>query len=174
MTESPRARGRTLSNKQQAFVREYLKDNNATQAAIRAGYSERTAKEQGCRLLTKVHVQAALQAEQARLQQDCDWDVAEKKRRLRYVFDMADKGNPVTDRYGNPTGEYQRNYAAMVKSVEVMGKFDGELTEKRDVTTRRSVLDMSMEELKQELRMLDAQLAELGLDSDGKPLGPKH
>lgn len=48
--------------KRAAFVAEYLVDLNATQAAIRAGYSERTAKQQGARLLTKGDVQAELQA----------------------------------------------------------------------------------------------------------------
>jgi phage terminase small subunit len=51
----------SLNPKQAAFVREYLKDFNATQAAIRAGYSQKTAKEQGSRLLlTNVHVKAAV------------------------------------------------------------------------------------------------------------------
>lgn len=49
-----------LNAKQRAFVREYLIDLNATQAAIRAGYSAKTAKEQGARLLTNVHVAAAI------------------------------------------------------------------------------------------------------------------
>lgn len=49
-----------LKPKQQAFVDEYLVDLNATQAAIRAGYSERTANEQGARLLANVSVQAAI------------------------------------------------------------------------------------------------------------------
>lgn len=49
-----------LSDKQRAFVDEYLIDLNATQAAIRAGYSQKTAQEQGARLLSKVMVQAAL------------------------------------------------------------------------------------------------------------------
>ncbi|MDW9772563.1 terminase small subunit [Sinorhizobium meliloti] len=51
-----------LTAKQRAFVREYLVDLNATQAAIRAGYSAKTAKEQGARLLTNVHVAAAVAA----------------------------------------------------------------------------------------------------------------
>lgn len=49
-----------LTAKQQAFVDEYLVDLNATQAAIRAGYSERTAEQQGSRLLRNVQVQAAV------------------------------------------------------------------------------------------------------------------
>jgi phage terminase small subunit len=42
------------------FVSEYLIDLNATQAAIRAGYSENTAEVQGPRLLGNVRVQAAI------------------------------------------------------------------------------------------------------------------
>lgn len=53
---------RGLTAKQQMFVKEYLVDLNATQAAIRAGYSEKTAKEMGYELLTKPHVQVAIQA----------------------------------------------------------------------------------------------------------------
>lgn len=47
-----------LNEKQKRFAREYLIDRNATQAAIRAGYSERTAHAQGCRLLKHAEVQA--------------------------------------------------------------------------------------------------------------------
>ncbi len=49
-----------LTPKQARFVEEYLIDLNATQAAIRAGYSKKTAKQQGQRLLTNVDVQAAV------------------------------------------------------------------------------------------------------------------
>jgi phage terminase small subunit len=58
-----------LNAKQQAFVNEYLVDLNATQAAIRAGYSERSAHELGHRLLQKPEVAAAIeQAKQARVE----------------------------------------------------------------------------------------------------------
>ncbi len=46
-----------LTEKQQRFVDEYLIDLNATQAAIRTGYSAKTANEQGARLLANVSVQ---------------------------------------------------------------------------------------------------------------------
>lgn len=46
-----------LNPKQKRFCDEYLVDMNATQAAIRSGYSKHTAKSQGQRLLTKVDVQ---------------------------------------------------------------------------------------------------------------------
>lgn len=47
----------TLSPMQQLFVQEYLVDLNATQAAIRAGYSPATARSQGQRLLTIVDIE---------------------------------------------------------------------------------------------------------------------
>lgn len=49
-----------LTAKQQRFVDEYLKDLNATQAAIRAGYSKKTADQQASRLLTNVKVREYL------------------------------------------------------------------------------------------------------------------
>lgn len=53
-----------MTPKQERFVQEYLVDLNATQAAIRAGYSERTAKVIGHENLTKPDVQAAIAAAQ--------------------------------------------------------------------------------------------------------------
>lgn len=52
----------SLNENQRRFVAEYPVDLNATQAAIRAGYSERTAKQQGARLLTNADVKAAIDA----------------------------------------------------------------------------------------------------------------
>ena len=52
----------TLTPKQELFVNEYLVDWNATQAAIRAGYSERTAQEQGSRLLAQQAIKTAVDA----------------------------------------------------------------------------------------------------------------
>ncbi len=49
-----------LREKQQRFVEEYLIDLNGTQAAIRTGYSARTANEQASRLLANVSVQQAI------------------------------------------------------------------------------------------------------------------
>lgn len=49
-----------LTKKQQLFVDEYLIDLNATQAAIRAGYSVDSAKEIGCENLTKPNIQQAI------------------------------------------------------------------------------------------------------------------
>ncbi|WP_323785758.1 terminase small subunit [Thalassovita sp.] len=49
-----------LSDRQRDFVLAYLKDPNAKQAAIEAGYSPKTAKQQGSRLLTNVDLQRAI------------------------------------------------------------------------------------------------------------------
>ena len=50
----------TLRDKHARFVAEYLVDLNATQAAIRAGYSAKTAEQQGYRLLRNVQIAAAV------------------------------------------------------------------------------------------------------------------
>jgi phage terminase small subunit len=72
-----------MTPKQQRFVEEYLIDSNATQAAIRAGYSEKTATEQGSRLLTNVKVSEALAAARSRLTMrteiTADWVLARQQ-----------------------------------------------------------------------------------------------
>ncbi len=55
----------SLTPKQARFVEEYLIDLNATQAAIRAGYSAKTANEQGSQLLAKLSVRQAVAEAQA-------------------------------------------------------------------------------------------------------------
>lgn len=49
-----------LTAKQEKFCYEYCMDFNATQAAIRAGYSEATARSIGCEILTKPNIQARI------------------------------------------------------------------------------------------------------------------
>lgn len=55
-----------LSDRQERFCKEFIIDLNATQAAIRAGYSEKTAKQIGSRQLTKVDIQVRLSELQAK------------------------------------------------------------------------------------------------------------
>lgn len=57
-----------LTPKERRFVSEYLKDQNATAAAKRTGYSARTADVQGPRLLGKVRVKAAVDAAMVKLE----------------------------------------------------------------------------------------------------------
>jgi len=53
-----------MTPRQERFIEEYLVDINATRAASRAGYSARTANEQGARLLANGSVASAIQAAQ--------------------------------------------------------------------------------------------------------------
>lgn len=57
----------TLTAKQQRFVEEYLIDLNATQAAIRAGYSAETARQIGSENLSKPYIAAAIAERQAKV-----------------------------------------------------------------------------------------------------------
>ncbi|QXN70888.1 putative terminase small subunit [Bacillus phage vB_BspP_Dartukuta] len=98
---------RALTPKQAAFVREYLIDLNGTQAAIRAGYSERTANEQAARLLANVSVSKAVadaQAERAdRLEITADRVLAElAKIGFADMRDVASWGETVVDEDGKP------------------------------------------------------------------------
>lgn len=67
-----------MTKKQKAFVEEYLIDLNATQAAIRAGYSPDTAKVIGCENLTKPDIKAAI-----------DKAIAERSRRTEITQDRV-------------------------------------------------------------------------------------
>lgn len=69
-----------LTAKQQRFVEEYLVDLNATQAAIRAGYSEKTAYSVGHENLSKPEIAVAIAEAQAKRSErtriDADWVLA--------------------------------------------------------------------------------------------------
>lgn len=54
---------RKLTPKQKLFIKEYIVDFNGAQAAIRAGYSPKTARAIACALLTKVYIIAAIKRE---------------------------------------------------------------------------------------------------------------
>src|SRR4029077_10172438 len=60
---------KSLSPRHQRFVAEYLRDGNATQAYIRAGYSARGAQSCASRLLTQPHIEAATDAGRQRIAQ---------------------------------------------------------------------------------------------------------
>lgn len=95
----------SLTPKQQAFVDEYLIDLNATQAAIRAGYSARTANEQAARLLAKASVSAAVSAAKAARSEktgiDATWVLArlamEAQADLADLYDDGGNLKPVKD-----------------------------------------------------------------------------
>ncbi|MHC4132726.1 MAG: terminase small subunit, partial [Planctomycetota bacterium] len=66
-----------LTDKQYAFVNEYVKDYNATQAAIRAGYAEKYADRQAYQLLEKTRVKEAIEARRQEISRKADVEISE-------------------------------------------------------------------------------------------------
>jgi phage terminase small subunit len=136
-----------LTPRQKQFVAEYLLDLNATQAAIRAGYSPRTAPAQASRLLTNVKVSKAIaQAVEERAQRtavDQDWVLG----CLQEVVDRCMQTVPVNDRQGKPTGEFRFNAAGATRALEIIGKHLRMFSDKADDQRFRDVEELSTEEL---------------------------
>ena len=106
-----------LNAKQEAFCREYIVDLNATQAAIRAGYSEKTANRIASQLLSKVDIQERnselLKERSNRTQITADWVLEQAAN--SYKFNAQE----VFDSEGNPK---MVNAAAAAKFLELTGK----------------------------------------------------
>lgn len=125
-----------LTDKQAAFVREYLVDLNATQAAIRAGYSERTASRIGPQLLGKTCVREAIEKAQAkrarRVEVTQDYvlsnlvEVVERTMQRAPVLDR--KGEQVTDEEGRAVWRFDAKGAN--RALELLGKHLGIFTDK--------------------------------------------
>ena len=105
-----------LTEKQQRFVDEYMIDLNATQAAIRAGYSVKTANEQGSQNLAKLSIQQAI-AEQ----------MAERSKRTginqdRVVLELAKialvKMTDIVDSQGRIKSDASPDDLACIESVK--------------------------------------------------------
>ena len=118
-----------LTARQQRFVDEYLKDLNATQAAIRAGYKATTAvAANAARLLTNDKVQEAIEARQQarveRVELEQDWVVNELRK-------VAQKCLPVEDDDGKPIANIVN---VGVKALELLGRHQGIFIDKREIT----------------------------------------
>lgn len=114
-----------LTPKQRLFVAEYLKDLNATQAAIRCGYSEKTAYSQGQRLLKNVEVRKAIDLGMATREQEVQVDATYVLKRL-YEMAEADVAD-IYDDDGNlkPVKDWPTVWRKMVKGIEINELFDG-------------------------------------------------
>lgn len=141
-----KGRGNKLKDKRQKFVEEYLIDLNASQAAIRAGYSEKTAKSIGQRLLTFVDVQKAIQeaqnqrSERVQITQD---DVLRDLQELRDIC-MGRKSIVVTDTVKNSQEGTVNSVDSPVfcfeptaanKALELLGKHLGMFKDRVDITS---------------------------------------
>ncbi len=119
----------SLSPMQTRFVEQYLIDLNATHAAIRAGYAEKNAKQQGYALLQKPVVQEAvteaIQARSERTKADQDWIVE----RLTENVERSMTIEPVMVG-GEKTGEYVYQGSVANKALELLGRHAGMFNDK--------------------------------------------
>ncbi len=79
----------TLTARQERFVDEYLVDLNATQAAIRAGYSAKSAHVEGSRLLTNAKVAAAISAAKRERSEATKIDAEYVLRKLHQIIERC-------------------------------------------------------------------------------------
>lgn len=118
---------RALTNRQRLFTKEYLIDLNATQAAIRAGYSEKTAYSIGEENLRKPEIQKAIQAlmddRNKRLEINADWVL----RGLVSLYERCVQAKPVM-KFDHEVkemveiGEYSFNAATAARCLELIGR----------------------------------------------------
>ena len=151
-----------LTDKQQRFVDEYLIDLNATQAAIRAGYSAKTADQQGSRLLANVKVKQAVAEKQAQRSKrtgvNQDRVVLElAKVAFAKMTDIVDSNGRIKEdaspddlaciesiKYKESDNEYggsverEVKIASKLKALELLGKHLGMWSDKFNVTVEKS------------------------------------
>lgn len=139
-----------LNPKQRRFVAEYLIDLNATQAAIRAGYSSHTAASQGERLLRHAEIEQAVKNGKARQLDRAELSalrVLEELRRLAF-FDIAQ----IFDANGDllPIHEIPEEARAAIAGIEVVranlnpsdGKRDDDFLHKVKLTSKDRALEI--------------------------------
>ena len=119
-----------LNDKQKQFCEEYVIDFNGTQAAIRAGYSAKTANEQAVRLLANVSIQEYIQKLKEKrnkrvgiTQDEILKDIIELKNRCMQACPVTFMGKPVKDKNGHPLWKFDSKGAA--KALEMLGKHTG-------------------------------------------------
>ena len=111
-----------LTPKQKAFVREYKKNGgNGTQAAIKAGYSEKTARKIASENVTKPDIKEALAQEEKKLQEKYEYTIDDMVRELDEVKMKADS---------------EQNRTVQIKAIELKGKAFGLFIDKQETTVK--------------------------------------
>lgn len=134
-----------LTDKQKRFIEEYLIDLNATQAAIRAGYSERTAYSIGEENLKKPEIKRAIEEAQlnrsSRVQITQD-DVIrmlieniEKSSGTKQVVITQTRKSEDGEFVGDDIAQFVYEPSSVNKALELLGRHLGMFKDKLDVTT---------------------------------------
>jgi phage terminase small subunit len=124
-----------LTPRQMRFCEEYIIDNNDRQAAIRAGYNVKSAKQQGWRLLTYTNVKAYIAKLQDQIRKDNAISIKYVMDNLKSVAERCLQIEPVLDKTGKMTGTYRFDQAGANRALELMGKQIGMFVQRvEDVT----------------------------------------
>lgn len=123
-----------LTPKQQAFVDEYLIDFNATRAAIKAGYSEKTAKEIGAQNLTKLNIQQAISKVQRKRSERTEITQDYVLITIQQTIERCKQAEPVFNKDGEETGEYKFDSNAVLKGCDLLGKHLGMFKDKVELS----------------------------------------
>lgn len=135
-----------MTPKQQAFVREYLVDLNATQAAIRAGYSERTAAQIGSENLEKPEIAGAIERA-----------IKERSDRLSISQDDVIRGLQGEAGYRGPGASHGARVSAWTQLGRHLGMFSDKLTLDGPAWLH-AVARLTPEQVRRTERMSDAEL----------------
>ena len=121
-----------LTQKQQRFVDEYIISGNATQAAIKAGYSKRSAQQTGAENLLKPVIKAELDRRNAEIKSAKTADMQEVMEYLASVMRGEQTESVATAKgiYDNvPVSAKDR-----IKAAELIGKRHGAWTDKKVIS----------------------------------------
>lgn len=126
-----------LTQKQQRFVDEYIISGNATQAAIKAGYSKKTAKQMGTENLAKPIIKAEIDRRNAEIKSAKTADMQEVMEYLASVMRGEQTESVATAKgiYDNvPVSAKDR-----IKAAELIGKRHGAWTDKKEINGNVSI-----------------------------------
>ncbi|HHK3948289.1 TPA: terminase small subunit [Pseudomonas aeruginosa] len=128
-----------LTRKQRLFVDEYLIDLNATQAAIRAGYSTRRATEIGYQLLQRPEVAQAIQAAMAERSKRTEVEADYVIRRLREIDEMDVLDILEDDGSFRSIRDWPRAWRQFLSGIEIAELFEGRGDDRRIAGVLRKV-----------------------------------
>jgi phage terminase small subunit len=124
----------TLNPKQERFGQEYLVDHNGKQAAIRVGYSEKTAEVQASRMLTYAKVKDRVAELELAAQKRTDVTVDFVINGFVQNYNRAMQAEPVLDHEGNRTGEFKYQGQVANKALEMLGRYLKMFVDRHELT----------------------------------------